>query len=274
MRITSLAENLVYSSRLRGEHGLSLLVETDDGSRLLVDTGLGYALCHNMEALGIQADSVDAVCLTHGHYDHTGGLEGFLQLRSVPVPVYARREMFCERYSRNGSELKQIGIPGTAAGYEKLGADFRWSDSVSNLGGITIMAGITAGREKARFDNRLMIMKNGSIVADDFDDELTYIFDTRKGAVIVTGCAHNGISEIVESAADVLKSDSIYAVVGGAHLSHASVSYIDRTIEVFRQYDVERICLNHCTGFDAAARLKAVFGERFTYLWSGRSIEL
>lgn len=275
MKITVLAENLVYSSALSAEHGLSLLIEDDESIRHLVDTGQGGVLLQNMSALGIAPDSIDAAYISHGHYDHTGGLYSLLSARTDELMVYAHRDIFFGRYADDGvPHHRYIGVPKTQAHYEQAGANFYWIDRFTHLKNVTVLPAIPAGGASSRFDTRLLKKKDTSLVQDDFTDELTFIFETRKGKVIVSGCAHNGIAEIIENAALSLNLDSVYAVIGGTHLVAAPQEYIERTGDLLERYNVQQIGFCHCTGFDAAAGLRCRFQDKFRYLWTGRSIEL
>lgn len=274
MKITSLAENCVYQSPLIGEHGLSLLVENAE-HRVMVDTGQGLALRHNMEILGIEPDSIETLFISHGHYDHTGGLSSLLDARKNELEIVIHPAAFKKRYSISpDGDLKSIGIASRAKDYEAKGAHFTMTESGAGIQGVDVVPGILDKYQSPLFDRRLVELYGNESKPDSFEDELSFVFHTAKGAVIITGCAHKGIIEILQSCVEALKLERVHAIVGGAHLRHAPGEYIIKSADCFESYDIGHICLSHCTGFEAAAYFQERFKERFSYLWCGRTIEL
>ena len=266
-KITILSENTVdMPKNAIGEHGLAMLVERDDAT--LFDTGQGFALMNNIKALFKDQNQIKRVVLSHGHYDHTGGLKPLLESLKRELPVFAHPDIFTSRIARydgpKGPIDIPIGMPHNKKEYEDLGAKFIPVDGTEDItAGIRAFPAIPRIPEWKGFDERLK-QKNGEAVTDDpFNDDLSLLLDTDSGPVVLLGCAHAGIVEILDHIAASAGLTEFHGVIGGTHLGSAPPEYLQKAIESLKKYRVKVVAASHCTGFKAAAILSNTFGEAY-----------
>ncbi|WP_048148000.1 MBL fold metallo-hydrolase [Palaeococcus ferrophilus] len=254
MKLTIIFENHAgWKKGLLGYHGFSALVE-HDGYRVLVDTGTeGKVLLHNMHELGVEPDSIDALFLTHGHYDHTGGLKAFLEERGEGVGVYAHPGIF-ERRVALKPRVREIGIPLTRAELEKLGARFYLNDGPKEL----LPGFISSGEIPRVYWDRAVgyLVREGPYLRDPVRDDMALIVEVKGGIAVITGCGHSGILNIAEHAAR-LTGKPIKALIGGFHLRGAKTELLRQTVGGLKALGVEGLYAGHCTGTDEYAYLRA-----------------
>lgn len=268
MKVTVIYENHAgFRKGLLGAHGFSALVE-HGGVRVLVDTGTdGGVLLNNMDALGIAPDSIDFLFLTHGHYDHTGGLKALLESREKPLKIVAHPGIFVRRVALKPRK-REIGIPFTRQELESLGAEF-----VLRKGPFEFAPGFWSSGEVPRrtWDRTVgYLERDGKLEKDPVPDDIALVVDMGQSAAVITGCGHSGVLNIAWHAADVL-GKPVGALIGGLHLLGAKRELLDEVIE---KIDAERLYAGHCTGIDSYAYLKAGLGDRVEPLHVGKTIEL
>ena len=274
-RITILCENSVgVPFDVIGEHGFSCFVETDKGNYLF-DTGQGFAIIQNSLALKKDLRSIDAVMISHGHYDHTGGLPAVLKLKG-PVDVYGHNDMFARRIWSKDGVTRDIGIPYRQNYLESLGARFKLGTEMVKIGsGVYLTGEIPRKSEFEKGDaNMTLISDDGRQVhPDPLLDDLSMVVETDKGLIIVLGCAHAGMINIITYAINQLNNDRIFAVIGGTHLGFSTDRQFDETLKVIDQYNIERIGVSHCTGLEKASLMHARLGQRFFFGTVGAVLE-
>ncbi|ABO49964.1 beta-lactamase domain protein [Desulforamulus reducens MI-1] len=272
LKITVIAENDVKKRYLLAEHGLSLLVKIGN-YQLLFDTGQGLAIESNVRAMQLDLTKINAMALSHGHYDHTGGLKRALAL-SGPKPIYAHPGVFDDKYSTNREgEHKSVGIPFSKKELEMLGAEFHLQSTPIHLGSDIILSGqIPRTTDFEEINDRFVIKKDGKYEVDPLLDDQALFIKTAKGVVVIVGCSHSGIINILKYARQLTGEEDIYAVVGGTHLVEANEERLHRTIEELRAMKVEKLAVSHCTGFQAQVKLKETFGHGFVLNNVGNSI--
>lgn len=271
--VTILCENSVgRPGNLIGEHGFSCLVETDY-FRLLFDTGQGLGLLHNADEIGVNLAELDGVALSHGHYDHAGGLAALLAVRA-PLPVWAHPDIFLERYWRSDFELRPIGNPGHLPDLIDQGAVFSFDRAFRELSpGVWLSGEIPRGNEFEKGDPHLVVATAEGFTIDPLLDDQALILDSGKGLVLVCGCAHAGLVNTMQHALKKTGRDRIHAVVGGTHLGPADEPQFVSTLKSLRDLGVERIATSHCTGLQRSAQLQREFGGRFAFAAVGSKLE-
>jgi len=283
LRITVLAEDSVlYESPYLGQHGVSFLVEGVSGGNkkiILVDVGQNSeALLSNMRIMGISPSIINAVVLTHCHYDHTQGIVRMLKtigrkdIQVIAHPSIFRLHFITQPYPQH------VGImPGDSkAEIEKAGGSlYLTKDPLVIMPGILTTGEIKRETEFEEVRLGLKTIENGMVVDDLVLDDISVIANVKdKGLVIVTGCSHAGIINIANQAIEVSGGNKIEGIIGGLHLVEASDTVIRRTVDELSRLNVAWISVGHCTGFKAQVELYLAFGERFSPLHTGMQFEL
>lgn len=272
MIIKVLAANTAASETFAAEHGMSLYVETDH-HRLLFDTGASDLFIKNAEKLHVDLAQVDAAMISHGHYDHGGGLHAFLAINDK-APVFAHAKAFAGYYAlRSGGQKEYIGLDQTLSSNMRLhlcGDYLRIDDQ------LTLYADVAPKWFVPASNSNLLMQEGDSFVADDFLHEQYLVISQAGKTLLITGCAHRGIVNIVERAGERLGRRPDY-VVGGFHLRHSVVrpgsdacvltEIAHRLLETGAQYYT-----GHCTSVDAFHCLKAVMGNYIKYIAAGETI--
>ncbi len=271
LQITTLLENSEGEHKaLIHEHGLCFHID-NNGHRLLFDTGQSDALIHNAAKLGIDLDEVSRVVLSHGHYDHSGGLR-HLAAEFSGFDVVTGKGFFAPKYGELG------------AAHEFLGNDFdtRWlagngiahttlDEPVKALvPGVYALTNFPRIHPDEVVNPRFKLRVDGTFVADSFADEVMLVVDTPKGLVAVLGCSHPGMKNMLDAATARL-GKPIHAVIGGTHLVEASPESLALSIEYLKQKEIAIIGVSHCTGAVAMGSLKA-FGGRYYHNRTGTAL--
>ncbi|MFA5629459.1 MAG: MBL fold metallo-hydrolase [Dehalococcoidales bacterium] len=275
IKISTLSENTALHGYI-GEYGLSLFIQAD-GKQILFDTGLSFSAYHNAQIMGVDLTKIDYIVLSHGHLDHTGGLKEILSKINKKVEVIAHPAVFSPRYTlRDGqTEEKSIGMPYSKEELENCGAIFTLSEeSVFITPNILTTGQIPMLSEYEGVESNLSV-KNGEIaIQDEIADDLSLIINSEFGLIIIAGCAHRGIINIIKHAQKITGITSVYAVVGGIHLYRASEERIRKTIAELKAVGVKKLGLCHCTGFQAAAKIAEAFPQEFFLNNAGNKFSL
>lgn len=277
IRLTVLCENSVERvspAGLLGEHGFACHLQTEQGNYLF-DTGGGQTILANSDALQIDLQQLRGIIFSHGHLDHTGGLQQVLG-RTGRVPVYAHPDLFQVRHSSNDNQLREIGIPWHKEQLEVLGADLRLDKAPQEIApGVTLSGEIPRLNQFETGDPSLItITEDGRKVTDELADDMSLFIDSPKGLIILLGCAHAGVLNIIEHACKITGQDKIHMLIGGTHLKFSSQQQLKVTLERLEELDIERIGVSHCTGLQQAQKLAERFGERFFHASVGKEIEI
>ena len=271
--LTMLCENSVIPCPgLLGEHGLSVLIETPD-STFLFDTGQGFTLMQNAKVLKKDLKKVSKIFLSHGHFDHTGGLSAVLK-ECGSINVYAHPDIFIERFAvikENGkNNSRSVGIPFKKDDLCALGADFHFNTDFSEVEKDIFLTGeVPRKTQFEKEDKRLAVRKGNETVQDLFKDDQSLVIKTDRGLAVVLGCAHSGMINTLNHIRENFPSEKIHTVIGGTHMGFLDPSQVERTIEALQDFNIDQIGVSHCTGLSAAARLKQAFGEKFFFASAG-----
>ena len=277
VRITAITENTSSSCKFGAEHGLSLYIETSFG-KYLFDMGGSDLFLRNARTLGLSIAEADAAFLSHGHYDHGGGLPYFLN-ENDHAPVYVSRHAFEEHLgTQKDGSVKYIGLPKqldeNLPRFIKLDGDTKINEHM------TVLAG-ASGKEFFSTANRFILMRdeNGAAVPDDFRHEQSLVIEDGGRSVLIAGCAHSGIVNILRKFEEKFGT-APDLVIGGFHLSAPAVGgsepneIVDGVAERLLSYEHTDYFTCHCTGSVAYGRLREKMGERIEYLSVGGSVTL
>lgn len=277
-KITVLCENsiIVPAPPLIGEHGFSCLIESEDTT--LFDTGQGLGIINNMKAMGKTIGGINRIILSHGHFDHTGGLLPVLQFAVVKMPVFLHPAAFNDKKAVISLPQKTIEMPiGMRASqeeYEQAGANFNFIQGfVKITDSISALSEVKRPSDWKTWDVRLKQKINGEIKDDPFTDDLSLLINTESGPVVLLGCAHAGIVEILNDLSEKTGFKEFHAVIGGTHLENAPEEYVALAMDTLKKYHVKKIAVSHCTGLKMAGRFAAEFKNEFANASVGSSFE-
>ena len=277
MRITILCENLVGRLVGSGEHGFSAFIETDKGNYLF-DTGSGRSIVPNSLALNKDLKSIQKIFLSHGHYDHTGGLPEVLKLKGK-VDVHAHPHVFLDRIAvlkEEDREIKRfIGILYKKRYLESLGANFVFNTDFTEVEkGLFLTGEVPRQTNFEKPDPRLFSEMDGAMTNDLFLDDQSLILDTDKGIVLILGCAHSGMINIINHVINKMGKEKFHSILGGTHLDFLTPEQLEESIKSLKRMEIGKIGVSHCTGMKAAFRLQQEFGDRFFYGCVGSVLEV
>lgn len=273
MKIITLIENTEGRPGCRTEHGLSFYVEAEK-HRLLADTGASGAFLENARLLGVDMKNVDTVVISHGHYDHAGGVLDFVK-QNPEARIYLQRQAEEPYYHVRKEGRKYIGMAPEIRELPQcipLDGDFRIDEELFLFSGIR-------GRKFWPEGNReLKQLKDGVLVQDTFSQEQCLVITEKDRRILISGCAHNGILNILERFRELFHAWPD-AVLSGFHMKQEGAfspeqEYIIReTAETLKEMGMP--CFTgHCTGEHAYRLMKNIMGEQLQAMGSGREIRI
>ena len=275
LQITTLSENTAGLGNFLGEWGLSILVETD-GLSILLDTGQSISASHNADISGIDLSKIDRIVLSHGHFDHTGGLRQVLRRMVKETEIIAHPDMWQAKYARReGIAERYIGIPFQRQELESLGARFnlttepvRITDNIMTTGEVPMVT------DYEEIESNLLVKEGTDFKQDKLLDDQALIINTEPGLVVILGCAHRGIINTLYHAQQLTGVETIHTVLGGCHLIDASEERISLTIAALKELGVQSLGVSHCTGLPASVIMAHEFGDRFFFNNAGTTLSL
>lgn len=263
--ITTLVENSAGEHKsLMPEHGLSFLVQTQDHT-LVFDTGQSDRFMRNAEYLGYALDrEVRHVVLSHGHYDHTGGLCHLLAKSKNTITVHVGNGFFVPKYATVGPALEFLGNRFTRQEIEREGhmVSEHPDDIAEVVPDVYIVSNFERTEDTDWCNERFVLIDGDGQRPDAFDDEVSLVIRSCKGLVLLVGCSHPGIMNIVSTVRRRF-SESIYAVIGGTHLAEATGTRLQDALVGLSSLDHTLLGVSHCTGASASERLKELSDNCF-----------
>jgi len=286
LELTVLIENSpAYDTYLEGCFGLSLWLDTwrrGCRRRILFDVGpRADSLQRNAERLGIDLSSVDAIVLSHCHFDHTAALSGLLRVLGKEVPVFGHPDLFRPNfvlspafmdYSMSGENSRQ--------NLESAGARFVLTrDPLQPFPGIVLTGEVA---RETPFEEQggvscLTIDEEGNMIPDRLQDDISAVVAVKDaGVVVLSGCGHAGIVNILKAAKSLAGPQEVTGVVGGFHLLQANLERTEQTIAAIRGLapKLSLMAPMHCTGLRPSAMMADAFGDEFRELHAGDVVSL
>ena len=231
IRIVTLVENQggVHKG-LRTEHGISFYVEFN-GKSLLFDTGQSDAFLRNAEQLKIDFRNVEALCVSHGHYDHSGGVR-HLFAQGITPPVWIGKGFFDEKYAKDGTAYEYVGNNFDAEYFKSVGITYHEVDTEVQeiLPGVFAVTRFERVFPDETVNPRFWVLRKGAFEQDLFGDEISLVLETSKGLVVLLGCSHPGVKNILFTITKRF-SQKIYIVLGGTHMVEATEGSVERSIQ-------------------------------------------
>lgn len=275
MKLITLVENTPHAEGFACVHGLSQYVETPS-HKLLVDVGPNRAFLENAEKLGVDLTVVDTVILSHGHYDHTGGLAAFFEVNDH-AKVYVRAEAFEKYFSCVGDMAKYIGMDESLLAHRDR---FIFTDDLTVIDDqLTLFARPETADCLSKASSTLRRFDGADYVADGFDHEQNLILTEEGKTTLLCGCAHRGIVNILRKAEKILGRAPDF-VFGGFHLFNPttgqpeSAELIAQVAKELMARKTTRYYTGHCTGLVSYELLREHMGEQISYMASGSSFDL
>ena len=257
-RIHVLCDNRSLRPGFGDEHGLSLCLDLADGYRLLWDTGQSGLFLDNARKMGIDPASFQGLALSHGHYDHAGGLAALLR-SGFSGPIHAHQDMAQGRWKEgeDGSPVSigmdpeglPQGLPGSLPGFAPV------SGMAELRPGVTMVTDVPRG--EGRFQSVAGFFLDTDLSRPDPTmDDSCLVLDTQTGPVVVLGCCHSGLANTLGRVRELMGLEAVHAVLGGFHLNNAPDWAVEETMATLKEFGVRRVLPCHCTG-DAATRAMA-----------------
>lgn len=240
------------------EHGFSLLIIAD-GLRILFDGGQSQAIFHNAAILGQNLGQTDMVVISHGHYDHTGGIERVL--RESGATCFFHPAALNRRFSRRPEGMAEIGAPAELVhllndlpadkALHVTGRKVLFQNENITLG---LTGPIPMGEAFEEPSNRFFLDSEGK-TPDLIEDDLSLWISTPRGTILCAGCAHSGIVSTLKQTMEQTGSEEFLLVIGGFHLSDANEERLEHTLQALRGMRISRLIPCHCTGERAIERM-------------------
>ena len=272
--IKILVENTVYQKDLVAEHGFSAYIEAPDHN-ILFDTGQTGIIMKNAAVMGVNLRHINAVVLSHGHYDHTGGL-AFVLDYNKNAHVYGHPGILIRKFARheNGT-VESIGINENFMSLvEKVNVTLT-AEPLEIARGIWLTGEIPRRNNRETIEDTFVVPDKHHIFKKDIMvDDQSLVFRTEKGSGVLLGCAHAGVINTFMKAREITGQDDIAFVIGGMHLINAAQERLDFTVQNLREMGVRKIICGHCTGEKTVRRLYAEFPGQCATLSVGSCFEM
>lgn len=271
-RLTVVVDNKAAEG-LVAEHGFSLLIETDEQT-ILFDTGEKKALLSNMEALKIKPEKISTLVLSHGHYDHTGGVAEMLK-RNRKLEIYLHAGVFQPRYSLDEEKPVIVKMPLAAMEAVMHHPDNKthWLTKPMELSSKVGISGPIPRVNDYEDTGGSFYLDPEGRETDTLKDDVAMWFKGDEGLVVCLGCCHSGLVNTLTRVTEITGEKRIALVLGGMHLLNASSKRLEKTVEALAAFDIKRIIACHCSGESAVEYLNAHLNADISMGQAGMIIE-
>jgi 7,8-dihydropterin-6-yl-methyl-4-(beta-D-ribofuranosyl)aminobenzene 5'-phosphate synthase len=275
-KVTILVNNFLEESEYWAEHGLSLLIQFFDNGvekEILVDTGLsGDVLVHNLSTLGISLDRLTTIVISHGHYDHIGGISRLLRFLGRPIQVILHPDIWGPRINTK-PHPRDIGTKLTLEEIEREGGKIFASSEPVFLNEQLLTTGTIPRKEIEERNHSFQRIINKKLVDDEIMDDLALILNLgTRGLFILTGCCHAGIINTIKHAIQVTGNNKIKGIIGGLHLHGASEERLSKTANYLKEIKPDLIAPLHCSGLKESFYLQQLIGPSVVFSGVGDEI--
>ena len=282
VRIVTLMENRSGTGLIKAEHGLSFWIQAD-GRGALFDTGQSGGFLYNASLLGVDAAAAELLAVSHGHYDHGGGIRFLYEGTSFRGPLWTGPDFFDKKWSDEAPAPRFIGVDFDEAYLRVRGVEHPIVGIPPNdrglgtvvkelLPGLYAVNGFPRNSPLELPNPRFVVDRSSGRQEDDFRDELCLVADLPQGLAVFLGCSHPGIMNILDAVRSAFYRP-LYAVFGGSHLVDADTPRLETTIEYLASQEIPLLALGHCTGTAAEAELEKKLPS-FRHLFGGSRFEL
>lgn len=266
MKITTLIENLVNGPELFGEHGLSIYIDTGE-KKILFDTGQTGLFIQNAQKLGLDVNDIDILILSHGHFDHTGGLYPFLEINKK-AKVYAKKEIFTPKYK------DKTHFIGTLLNKEALLDRIIFVETITEVAPtIFILPSIEIHHAIDTNFSHFYTKEGISFLPDMFDDELFLVVQKNKHINIITACSHRGITNICTTASNYFKM-TVNLILGGFHMKDCGIEQYIHITNYLRNLQPKQIGACHCTGVEKFSEMINQCDSNVFYNFTGNKMTI
>lgn len=275
IKVKILTDDRVRKRGLLAEHGLSLWIEKD-GKNILFDTGQSPVFYHNAATMGIDLKTADYIVISHGHYDHCGGLQYFPHADKAPI-IYAHPDAFLRKFASTDKDepSREVGISFDLSQQEWLKERIVYSSQPVKIDHSMIVSGEIPRNSSFEVVPRdFYIEKDGKLIRDTMLDEQMLIIEDDGEIAIFLGCSHPGIINSIKYAQKLVPNKRIKLLLAGMHLEHVSPIQLQTTIQYILDTKIAKVVPLHCTGFEAMCEIKRVLNEGCQLLCAGDVIEI
>lgn len=256
-----LTDNLVNRPHLLAEHGLSLWIKNED-RQILFDAGQTSVFLQNALSLEIPINDADAVILSHGHYDHCGGVPSY-PFGNSNAKIYIGSGAFEKKLSVKNGQIQDIGVPWNAEFREKVKDRIVQTDDCSEIyPRVHVLSAIAQTNDFERVSPCFFTERNETKIEDHMDEEQLLVIEMNGGLAVFSGCSHKGIVNCVEHVKRRFPGKEIKILVAGMHLQNVSIEQFEFTIDYFMNSGIQHIVPLHCTGMQAICELKNTLKDR------------
>ena len=259
----------VHDPALLTEHGLSFFLEKDN-TRFLYDVGASDKFVFNAERMGISLSEIDTLVLSHGHRDHTGGLDAFLSVNKH-ASVYASASIAQDSYySLRHEKKRDISTDRALLSESKQFVPILCNRFLTPH--VAIVYNACSDHPMPKANAFLSVKDSAGERLDNFEHEVSLCIKEPKGLVVLSACSHNGVLNILDSCCKTMQDNRVLAFIGGAHLldgyeALSDLNYFTQTIKT--NYPEMRLVTGHCTGEQSFQTLKDYLGDQLQLFYSG-----